>query len=339
MNFKNLLIILLAFTLSYSVQAGGVKKSKRVVAAYVTPHHNDIPSAEYVTHVNYAFGLIKPGTFDSVYIRRIPELKEMVALKEKNPQLKVILSIGGWTAGGFSEMASDEGRRSRFIADCAKKCEEYNLDGIDIDWEYPGSSAAGIKSSPDDRDNFTLLIKGLKETLGKKKLVTYASDAWGKHVNWKDVIKYLDFVNVMVYDMGRPPYHNAALYPSEMSRFSVQQAIQAHLDAGVPANKIVLGIPFYGHGAVKLGAEDYVGFDEVYNFDKYEHKWDSVAMVPYIVNKEGKMLVTYDDEESIKLKCDYALRMGVLGVMYWEYRYDDADETLTRLTYETIMNH
>jgi len=339
MNIKNLLLVLLACTLSINVQAGGVKKSKRVVAAYVTPHHNDIPSANYVTHVNYAFGLIKRGTFDSVVIRRIDELKEMVALKEKNPKLKVILSIGGWTAGGFSEMASDEVKRNKFIADCAKKCEEFNLDGIDIDWEYPGSSAAGIKSSPDDRDNFTLLIKGLKETLGKKKLVTYASDAWGKHVNWKDVIKYLDFVNVMVYDMGRPPYHNAALYPSEMSRFSVQQAIQAHLDAGVPANKIVLGIPFYGHGAVKLGAEDYVGFDEVYHFDQYEHKWDSVAMVPYIVNKEGKMLVTYDDEESIKLKCEYALKMGVLGVMYWEYRYDDTDETLTRLTYETVMNH
>jgi len=312
-------------------------ESNKIVAAYVTANSNRLPSPKYVTHINYAFGKVDMNTFDKVNIANIKALENMVALKSENPNLKVILSIGGWTAGGFSEMASNATCRTSFINDCANKCEKYNLDGIDIDWEFPGSSSAGIVSSPNDKQNLTLLMKGLREALGDSKVLTYASDAGAKYANFKEVTQYLDFVNVMVYDLGRPPYHNAALYPSSMSNFSVEQAVNAHKNAGVPVNKIVLGIPFYGHGSTALGVSDYVLFRELYKYDKYEHRRDQVAKVPYIVNGDGQMLVTYDDEESIELKCKYALNKGLRGVMYWEYSYDDSNETLTYLTYTTIM--
>jgi len=318
--------------------ASAVPSKKRIVAAYVSARPKISPDPNYVTHINFAFGKVKRDTYDGVTIWGTKRLREIVALKEQNPNLKVILSIGGWGAGGFSEMASSDSTRNSFIEDCVRKCDEYNLDGIDIDWEFPGSSASGIKSSPEDKDNFTLLMKGLREALGKKRILSFASNASGKHANWKDVIKYLDYVNVMCYDMGRPPFHNAALYKSDMVRFSTEDAIEAHISKGIPAKKIVLGIPFYGHGNKKLKVNDYVGFRELPNFDQYEHKWDSTAMVPYIVNKKGEMLVTYDDEESIRLKCEYAINRGLLGVMYWEFSYDDSDQTLTKLSYETTKN-
>jgi chitinase len=96
-------------------------------------------------------------------------------LKESAPSLKVCLSIGGWGSGNFSEMAADDALRKSFAADCARVVEAFNLDGIDIDWEYPTSNAAGISASPDDKDNFTLLMRDIREAIGKDKLLTLAT--------------------------------------------------------------------------------------------------------------------------------------------------------------------
>ena len=160
------------------------KPAERVVVAYVTSWTDEMPDPDYVTHINYAFGHVN-NTFDGVRIDNPERLAAIAALKKDHPNLIVMLSIGGWGSGRFSEMAADPKLRASFCADCRRVMDEYGLDGIDIDWEYPGNGkGANISESPDDVNNFTKLMKGLRKSLGKKAWLTLAS---------ADTPRYIDF--------------------------------------------------------------------------------------------------------------------------------------------------
>ena len=177
-----------------------------VVVAYVTSWSRVIPDPFTMTHINYAFGHVN-DTFDGVRIDNPRRLKQIVELKTVNHDLKVMLSVGGWGSGRFSEMAADDQRRKSFANDCLRVVEEFGLDGIDIDWEYPTSDMAGISASPDDRGNFNLLMRDLREVLGEDRLLTLASSAYAEYIDFFACEKYLDFVNIMTYDMASAPYH------------------------------------------------------------------------------------------------------------------------------------
>lgn len=172
----------------------------KIIVGYVTSWTDVMPDPMTMTHINYAFGHVNK-TFDGVRIDNPDRLRQIVGLKEKNPGLKVLLSIGGWGSGGFSTMASRRHDRSNFVKDCGRVVNEYNLDGIDIDWEYPTSNAAGIDNSPKDTKNFTTLMKDLRKVLGDDKLLTLASVASGEYIDFKAVSQVVDFVNIMSYDM------------------------------------------------------------------------------------------------------------------------------------------
>jgi chitinase len=203
-----------------------------VIVGYAVYWENTLPDPALLTHLNYAFALIN-NDYETLNIQKESRLKLMVALKKQNPDLKVLLSIGGWGAGNFSEMAADEKHRKTFARNCLNAVAKYSLDGIDIDWEYPTSSSAGISSSPEDTKNFTLLMKDLRETLGNDRLLTMASASNAKYVDFKEAVPYLNFVNVMTYDMGHPPKHNSALYRSSMSSESCDESVAKHLTAVV----------------------------------------------------------------------------------------------------------
>ena len=226
-------------------------------------------------------------------------------------------------------MAADATHRKNFCNNCLAAVKKYDLDGIDLDWEYPTSSAAGISSSPNDTKNFTLLVKDLRETLGKDKLVTMASSANAKYVDFKSAVPYMDFVNIMTYDMGKPPYHNAGLYKSSKTKLSCDESVAAHYSAGVPYNKIVLGIPFYGHGNGGEFTTDCVDFNEI-KYDGFTRLWDDNAKVPYLVNSTGTMVLSYDDEISVGLKAEYVKEKGLRGAMYWNIEADDSNWTLSK---------
>ena len=210
-----------------------VNAAEKVVVAYVTSWTETIPDPMVMTHINYAFGHVN-DQLDGIRIDHPERLRKIVALKKKNRQLKVLLSIGGWGSGHFSEMAATDATRQAFSEDCRKIVDKFDLDGIDIDWEYPTQSSAGISSSPDDTKNFTLLMRDLRQQLGDK-LITCATVASGEYIDFRSCIQYIDMVNVMSYDMGNPPYHHSALYPSEITNWmTTSAAIDAHLKAGVP---------------------------------------------------------------------------------------------------------
>ena len=303
--------------------------SNTVIVGYAVYWEDTMPDPTLMTHINYAFAHIK-NDFETLDIKTTSRLSQIVALKKKNPALKVLLSVGGWEAGNFSEMAADETHRKNFCKNCLSAVQKYGLDGIDIDWEYPTSSAAGISSSPNDTKNFTLLMRDLRETLGENRLLTMASASNAKYVNFKQAAQYMDFVNVMTYDMGNPPKHNAALYRSSMASESCEESVAKHFEAGVPYEKIVLGIPFYGHGDGKAFAS-YIDYrDLVINTSTYTVQWDDVAKVPYVTNSSGKMVFTYDDAKSVGLKADYILEKNLRGAMYWNIEADNASWVLSK---------
>ena len=324
-----------------------VKGPEYVIIAYVTTR-GEIPDPTHITHINYAFGHVNED-FNGIMINRPPRpnsnnnnnapamtsedrLRAIVELKKQKPELKVMLSIGGWGSGRFSEMAADEANRKAFVADCKRVVDDFNLDGIDMDWEYPTSSSSGISSSPEDMDNFTALMREIREILGKDKLLTFASAANARYVDFKAVDPYVDFVNIMTYDMGMPPYHHAALYSSEFTRRSCEESVDLHIAAGIAPNKLTLGMPFYGKGL------DGVRIQDIPNLPEYTEQWDDVAKVPYLTNADGEFVYTYENTRSIALKCEFLKSRGLLGAMYWQYGADDSIGTFRKAVYEGVMN-
>lgn len=307
-----------------------------VVLAYVTSWGKSMPDPNIVTHINYAFGHVN-RTFDGIRIDNPERLRSIVQLKEKNPELKVLLSIGGWGSGNFSEMAADPQKRKSFAADCRRIVDQFGLDGIDIDWEFPGSNAAGISSSPNDKTNYTRLMEEIRLSIGHTQLLTLASQAGAGHIDFQAVDPYIDFINIMTYDMAGAPQHHAGLYRSEMTGWlSCDEAVTAHIKAGIPLHRLVLGIPFYGHGCD--GIPNFIDYHNILKLDGYTEKWDKKAKVPYLVdNKTGKVVCNFENERSIRIKCRYLLKKGMRGAMYWDYDGDDPNGTLRNAVYRGVM--
>ncbi len=324
MNNKTLLLLagIFLFVACTGKKAEQTATDKKVIIAYVTSWTQVIPAPGEVTHINYAFGHVN-DSFDGVKIDNEERLRTIAALRDQQTDLKVLLSIGGWESGRFSEMAFTESTRLSFAADCKRVVDEFMLDGIDIDWEYPGSDLAKISAAPEDVENFSKLMHDIRAAIGEDKLLTLATASTAEYYDFPGFIDAVDFVNIMSYDMGWAPYHNAALYPSEMTEYSGDESVKAHLAAGVPMEKLVYGIPFYGHFGKDM---DYSIFRDstAYRqfFDNLEKKWDDIAQVPYMVNDTGKVMYVYDDSLSVSIKSKYILEQGMLGAMFWEYASD-----------------
>ncbi len=312
-----------------------------MIIAYYTENSSAVPDPACLTHINYAHGrFVDKETGDGgIWIEQPEKLQKVVELKKQKPSLKVLLMIGGWgdKADGFSEMARDARKRALFCQTCAEHIKNYNIDGIDIDWEYPTAGPSENGKHPDDTRNFNIVLKELREAIGNEKIISYASSSNADYVDWATAMLYLDYVNVMTYDMGNPPYHNAPLYYSSAitKKRSVDQSITLHVSKGVPLDRQVMGVPFYGHGTDPYKSDvKYNEMSTVFSSSKYEgkniRKWDNVAKVPYLVDGSGNFLLGYDDEESVTIKGQYVKNRKLLGAMFWEYRHDDGQGTLRK---------
>ena len=333
-----------------------------IVLAYFTEYTEALPEVTLLTHINYAHGRFKnPKTGDGGIVitesKQAP-IKDVVALKSVNPKLKVCLMIGGWGghADGFSEMAKSPAKRAEFCQSVYDLLEQHHLDGVDIDWEYPTKSADNeTGADPNDTQNFNLVLKELRAKLGTGKIISFASSSSAQYVDWPTAIKYLDYVNVMTYDMGAAPNgHNSPLHKSVMfNHRSWDESVQAHLNGGVPKNRMVMGVPFYGK-AEKSPAEGTKIFDysvryyeipDILNKGTYKGKplarsvsrrWESSSLVPYLVDNTGKNVLSYDDPESVGYKGKYVKGNGHLGAMFWEYRCDTEDHALLKALVKSI---
>ena len=320
-----------------------------MVLAYYTENSPKLPDVTLLTHINYAHGRFVDPTNGTggIWIDKPDLMQKVIALKSKNPNLKVMLMIGGWgmKADGFSMMARDMVKRTEFCESVKGLLDQYGLDGVDIDWEYPTYSAEGTGAHANDTKNFNKVLKELRETIGTDKIISFASSASAQYVDWPKAIKYIDYVNVMTYDMGAAPNkHNSPLFSSStFNQRSCDESIKLHEKAGIPKNRMNLGVPFYGKSDKNDSTYDYEvkynEMDEILNKGTYKGKsvagknirrWDAIAMVPYLVDQSGKNLLSYDDPESVACKGSYAVSQGLLGAMFWEYRHDDDNQSLLK---------
>lgn len=332
MNFFSLSILSLLIFIHCFAQ----KKEDKVIVAYVTSGTTVVPDPDYITHINYAFGHVNK-TYDGISIENPERLGLIAALKSKSSRLKVLLSVGGWGSGGFSEMASGKDTRQRFADSCAVLIRQYNLDGIDIDWEYPTSKAAGITASKDDTGNYTLLMKAIRKAIGPDKLLTLASVDNARFVDFKSIAGIIDFVNIMLYETDAPPKHQASLYRSALTSYiTCQESVDAHLKAGLKPSQIVLGIPFYGTGN-GIDVKETILYRDLIQLPALEKQWDDVAKAPYLINKRGELVSSYDDPRSISFKCAFIKRSGLRGAMYWQYAGDTNDGVLRKAVYSGLM--
>ncbi len=316
------------------------------------------PKFNKLTHVNYSFAYIgdQYGNVKENFARA----HQISVLKANNPQLKVIVSIGGWGAGYFSESAATDANRKQFSKTAIELMQKYDFDGIDLDWEYPGSSAAGISSSPNDKYNFTLMLKQLREDLdvlefetGRTYELSIAAGAFmssGTNTQLTEIIKYLDYINVMTYDMERSGYtsHHTNLFTSSRVPGQVGAAtyIERFIANGVPAKKLALGIAFYGRGGQGITSTTdglYVGIGSgnrlTYTYTKiknelltdpsYTKYWDEEAQAPYLYN--GNIFIGYDDPRSILAKLNYAKEMGLGGVFFWQFEQDQTGDLINAI--------
>ena len=317
--------------------------AKKVVA-YVTSWSSVPVDAHVMTHINYAFGGIDSN--GRVFVDGQSRFREIVTLKEKNPSLKVLLSIGGWGRGNFTPVAADEAKRKAFAQSCREFCEQYGIDGIDIDWEFPGNNSSEETSPANEKNNYTLLMRDLRETLGDSLLLTMASSASPGYYDYPHIIGFLDFVNVMTYDMASPPNHHSALYRGGTvgnGWLVTHESIQNHLKAGIPSDKLVMGLAFYGNGnGDGSGSANQVSLQEIENGiadGKWVEHWDDVAKVPYVTNKNGQFVYGYDNARSLTVKCQYIVDNDLAGGMYWEYANDNQMGTERNTVYDCLVGN
>ena len=310
--------------------------------------------------VNYAFALIKNGKVavdNLIYLNKIKELKSY------NTNLKIVLSIGGWGADGFSQVARLRESRVHFANSIKEVIREYDFDGVDIDWEFPGSSDAGIVASEEDKYNFTLLIEEIKKVLYKmeeksckKYILSIAVGGFQKAADNLEIYKLnslVDYCNIMTYDFAGGKRllnhrHHTNLYGiSKLDKVSAHEAVKIYINGGMDKEKILIGAGFYGRGInnvnirngeleVKEGKEPkgtsltYTEIDKILRGkNSYKRYWDKYSKAPWLY--DGDTYISYDDEKSIGYKCAYIKDCGLAGLMFWEYNQDETGKLLNKI--------
>jgi chitinase len=342
-----------------------------VIIAYLFPKEAVIDpatvAADKLTHINYAFANIADGRVVEGFKNDAENFRRLAALRRQHPHLKVLVSVGGWTwSGAFSDVALTATSRRRFVESAVDFVRRHDLDGFDVDWEYPGLRGNGNTFRPEDRQNFTALMAELRSALDKKAprgrhyLLTFAAGSFTDFLAKTEMDKVqasVDFVNLMTYDFREAEGdslagHHANLFPhpADADQQSADRAVREFLAAGVPPAKLVLGVPFYGRAWAEVDSTDadgglyrpgkapkerldthYASLAALIGHDGYERRWDGVSQAPFLWNAGKKIFVSFDDPESLRVKSRYIRERGLGGVMFWEYYADPSGALLGTL--------
>jgi GH18 family chitinase len=323
-------------------------------------------AADKLTHINYAFANIKDGRVVEGFAHDDENFRVLTGLRQRNPDLKVLVSVGGWTwSGGFSDAVLTGESRQRFVESAVDFVRRHDLDGFDVDWEYPGLPGYGNVNRPEDKKDFTAVMAELRAALdkegaarGRTYLLTFAAGASSnflEHTEMDAVQASVDYVNLMTYDFrdaGEESLagHHCNLYthPADPRRMSADRAVREFLAAGVPARKLVLGVPFYGRawggvapandGLYQPGGRPrervetrYTNLAALAAQPGWVRRWDALSQAPFLWNADKRVFVGYDDPESLRAKARYIREHGLAGAMFWEYNADRTGDLLRTL--------
>ena len=356
-----------------SVRAEAIEYSKRIVGYYAswTAREGFPPEsvkAELLTDLIYAFANISEagkvtlgdacldaGECDRRSDRSQGNFIRLRSLKERNPKLRLLAGIGGWSwSKRFSDVALNRQTRERFIRSAIELFLDRwpgLFDGFDIDWEYPveGGDRDNV-NRPEDKSNFTALLAEFREQLNRRasedrrRLILTAAlpAAMTQNIELGKIHAYLDWLNLMTYD-----YHtgqaatglNAPLFAvtgDPTPNLNVNATVTTYLQSGVPHEKLVMGIPFFGYhyrGVVPNGngmfqrydGSTYASFRKLQALaaGQYRRYWESSSKVPFFFDEPTRSWLTYDDKESVTAKIEYIHQHGLAGAMIWELSGDN----------------
>lgn len=274
--------LVLSVSLFYSCKTIDSQQSNEGVnvMAYYYPSRGDYNPEnlplEKLTHIIWSFTEVIDNEMKFKRDSSGIKLKMLVKQKRKHPHLKVMIACGGWSgSGGFSEMARLPENRKKFVDSVVEFIKEYKLDGLDIDWEYPGMPGIGNPYIPEDKENFTALMCELREALdniSKEQVLTFAAAGWDRffeHIELDKVMNCVTYMNIMTYDnvTGGTPYtaHHTNLgwvrradmsgTPADIKMkeegdtldpSSAQKIISFLVEKGVKPSQLVIGAAFYG---------------------------------------------------------------------------------------------
>ncbi|MFJ9874654.1 glycoside hydrolase family 18 protein [[Kitasatospora] papulosa] len=336
-------------------------------------------SADKLTHINYAFGNVQGGkctigdsyadyekaytadqSVDGVADTWDQELRgnfnQLRKLKKLHPDLKVIWSFGGWSwSGGFAEAAKNP---AAFAESCHSLVEDPRwadvFDGIDIDWEYP--NACGLTCDTSGRDAYGDLLSALRSKFGTDSLITSAITADGSDggkidaVDYAGAAQYLDWYNPMTYDFfgafaaqgPTAPHSPLTSYPGIPTEgFNSDAAISKLKGLGIPAEKLLLGIGFYGRGWTGVTQSEPGGTATGAAPGTYEAGIEDYKVLKDSCPATGTVAGTayahcgtdwwsYDTPATITTKMDYKNQQGLGGTFFWELSGDTANGELIK---------
>jgi chitinase len=328
----------------------GMKKQKDIaVIGYYTGNSDEIDKypVEKLTHIIFSFVHLKGTQLTVDKQKDSLTLRHLVSLKQQHPKLKILVSLGGW--GGCepcSEAFSTNKGRSDFAQSTLQLMKTYNLDGLDLDWEYPAIEGfPKHRFVPEDRENFTDLVRKLHAVFAKKYLLSFAAGGFNqyleKSIEWQKVMPLVDMVNLMTYDLTNgysvTTGHHTPLYSSDKQTESTDNAIRFFEKNQLDLHKLIIGAAFYARvwenvpdinngifqsGKFKAGIS-YKDFPKNFGADNgFELFWDKISQAPYYYSKPKKEFATFDNEQSVKLKTEYAKKKGLGGIMFWEITND-----------------
>ncbi|KAJ1732219.1 hypothetical protein LPJ61_002152 [Coemansia biformis] len=357
-------------------------------------------AVERLTHVNYAFAKLEgnaialgdpwadverpsPGAVygDGDLRGNFGDFNgERSAVRQRNPHLRSLISVGGWSwSGGFSAMAASEHTRAEFVRSVADFLHRYRFDGVDIDWEHPVEGGMdGNPHSPDDARNYLLLLRELRQHLDHDapppprfgryeiSIATSAAPSVYRHLDLGAIAQVVDHINVMTYDYAgswsQATGHQQNLFRPSAGDSGIcgHDTVSDYISRGVPPDKVVLGLGFYGRGFGAVGHHGSPvaglpglgcafsgvpsGTWEAGSFD-YKHlrtshlkhdsgysvHWDDAAKAPILYSAAEQVLITFDDTVAVSWKADYALKRGLGGIMIWELSQDHEHELLLKI--------
>lgn len=324
-----------------------------IVLSYTSLHYAKKPNIQYTTHIiiscaeltqdaqgHYTNFTLVNGSYGQ------QRFKPIIDLKQQKPELKIMLSFGEFS-NKFSQMIASADDRKTFAKNCLKFCKENNLDGIDLDWEFPGSSTG---SDPlHDVDNFTELVKDLRTILGDTMIIGIAgaiddkekvsSGGW-RYIDLTAVEPYVNFISLMNYDFCQAPSpHNAINAPGHY--WDINRTWTNYKKANFPAHKLNMGVAFYGRHAYS-GNDDSgeLFYDDIMlrlkaNPSTYTTSFHKTWNVP-VLYKNGQMWCSYDNPQSIAVKGEWALERGMGGIMHWQIRGDNSSADLQKACWKAM---